>query len=127
MVHGRVNSFVLGLVFIFLALRNSAAHTHKDTQQKMVASRENFNAEATVVEASKKKLGGRKMGSGRKEELRMMNGSAGKVDGNLLRGTSAHAHHHRHLHPVTLMTEIESFKIFSADYHMPKPHPPKHN
>ncbi|GFY85702.1 hypothetical protein Acr_04g0004400 [Actinidia rufa] len=119
MVSTRVTSFGLGLVFIFLALGDSLAHTHKVSKEMVMEAslspstieKVNFD----TAEAKNGKIGGRKMMEKkvlgkemeeREEGMNHINGEAQEISAGAKMG---------------------GFMAFTADYHVAKSHPPKNN
>ncbi|KAI3867356.1 hypothetical protein MKX03_036483 [Papaver bracteatum] len=175
MLNLRLNSsFILGILFILLAIRGSIAHTQQAPEKKQMGienglstngrnvDQEFFDgvptaAATAVTSKSIKKLGGRKMlldadnekeMKTKHEDAQIKDGevkSAAKISGakhssigkcddeqkgnkgdemmNVLECNKLMTTDDRSLTPV----KVNGIISLSADYHVPKPHPPKNN
>ncbi|KAH7852579.1 hypothetical protein Vadar_026672 [Vaccinium darrowii] len=141
MVETRSNNFVLGLVVIFLALKDSLAHTHKGQEEMLMVvkggnaflasgvspstfEKENFDGMRNAAGGNNGKLGGRKMMEKAEEGMKGLiaptNSGANCFVGNCKLGATSTS-------TTTVKVEREGFMAFSADYNVPRPHPPKNN
>ncbi|KAA8542349.1 hypothetical protein F0562_023515 [Nyssa sinensis] len=121
------SSFALGVVFIFLCLRDSVAYTHQVMETLVVADgsplnfdKEVFNAVPTSVEAKNRRFGsgGRKMTEKMVMKKEMVNLGKRKLNvEHKLSNTS----------PPPVNVKKLGFVALNADYHVPKSHPPKNN
>ncbi|GFZ16952.1 hypothetical protein Acr_26g0002220 [Actinidia rufa] len=118
MVSTRVTSFGLGLVFIFLALGDSIAYTHKVAKEVVMepslspstVEKVNFDG----AEAKYGNIGGRKM----MEKKLFGETTAEREEGMHINGGTA---------DISAGAKLGGFMAFTADYHDPKTHPPKNN
>ncbi|KAL5723381.1 hypothetical protein ACHQM5_006788 [Ranunculus cassubicifolius] len=114
MVSLRLFSLVLWFYFTLLFLEvygNSVAAASSFQQGRLL------DGVPRVGVVSKHRLGGRKMAAElKKYELDVVNGDA----------TTKTTSGGRSLLPVKFK-EVQGFVPFTADYHVPKPHPPKNN
>ncbi|GMI76761.1 hypothetical protein HRI_001345400 [Hibiscus trionum] len=101
-----IRAFTFALVFILVLIGNSSAD-HGSTG--LEPARKNLANSGKEVSANSR-LEARKM------MLKEGGFSAEKAD------LKRKGNHHRHG-----KTKTGGFSAFSADYHVPKPHPPKHN
>ncbi|EEF47698.1 conserved hypothetical protein [Ricinus communis] len=144
MVSTRLSGFLL--VFIMLHVRNSTALITHQGKEKAIVAKEDvlavaksslINAHATMAdEVSNTKLGGRKMMLKmvlKKDEV--LNTDDTKISGaanfedsckkGILRGNCKLMSNRISSHPLN--DRMVGFTTFSADYHVPKSHPPKNN
>ncbi|KAK4842999.1 hypothetical protein QYF36_002543 [Acer negundo] len=128
----RLVSFLL--VLVFLHLRDASAHTHREivAAQMGLAGRlvkvEKLDGVPSTAEGENTKLGGRKM---------MVKEMIQEEDSAIISG-AAHQYRRKGILNVecklrnrttspSKKVKMGGFTAFSADYHVPKSHPPKNN
>ncbi|OIT21641.1 PREDICTED: uncharacterized protein LOC109218655 [Nicotiana attenuata] len=140
------SSFMLVLLFILLFINDAIAHTDKGKQNFVVneagndivkAGRNHLSVEKEVIEFegitpasiqfASDRVGGRKTmleQRNMKQSTKKIKAMPSKGQGKLRMQSKLNG---RNSHSDNVKVNRGSFTAFSADYHMPRTHPPKNN